>query len=427
MDDNNNRAEAKPRNTSLQRTMTLLDIPLAHLPLRPSTLQTFQKRGFVSLKEVNDAKKGGMASLAAELQLSIAITAGLVREVQSCLENNTDNASGKDHISNVASNRIGVSAAELLANHNENSCSSIITFCRAVDQMLGGGIGLGEITEVSGLPGSGKTQWGMQLAVDARLPVDFGGVAGETIYIDSEGSFAPERCFTMASSLVRHIQHGLRRRKFQTSVGLPAWFTPEGILDGIHVFRVHDEASQQAVIHSLPHFIQQHHKAISDDERRSPIKLIVIDSIAFHYRASGPETDYVQRTQSLMRQASLLASLAFQYKLAVVAINQMTTKFLTNTTNVVSQTCTSTNNNSYMNDLTRSVPALGESWAHAVSTRLLLYGNGSETRQCQILKSPRLPNATADYYIVDWGVRGLEHVEKYPEHQYDSKRAKIVE
>ena len=34
----------------------------------------------------------------------------------------------------------------------------IITFCKAIDEMLGGGIQAGGITEVCGVPGVGKTQ-----------------------------------------------------------------------------------------------------------------------------------------------------------------------------------------------------------------------------------------------------------------------------
>lgn len=34
----------------------------------------------------------------------------------------------------------------------------MITFCKAIDAMLGGGVHKGQLTEVAGLPGTGKTQ-----------------------------------------------------------------------------------------------------------------------------------------------------------------------------------------------------------------------------------------------------------------------------
>ena len=46
----------------------------------------------------------------------------------------------------------------------------IITFCRAIDIMLGGGVPIGQITELVGLPGIGKTQMCIQLALNVQLP-----------------------------------------------------------------------------------------------------------------------------------------------------------------------------------------------------------------------------------------------------------------
>ena len=45
--------------------------------------------------------------------------------------------------------------------------------------MLDGGIWRGELTEVVGTPGVGKTQLGMQLAIDVQIPVVLGGTGGE--------------------------------------------------------------------------------------------------------------------------------------------------------------------------------------------------------------------------------------------------------
>lgn len=48
------------------------------------------------------------------------------------------------------------SALELL--DTEQRETHIVTFCARVDDMLGGGISLGKITEICGAPGIGKTQ-----------------------------------------------------------------------------------------------------------------------------------------------------------------------------------------------------------------------------------------------------------------------------
>lgn len=61
----------------------------------------------------------------------------------------------------------------------------LITFSRAIDSMLGGGVPVGQITEFVGLPGVGKTQLCIQLAVDVQIPVLFKGLGGEAVYIDT--------------------------------------------------------------------------------------------------------------------------------------------------------------------------------------------------------------------------------------------------
>ena len=52
----------------------------------------------------------------------------------------------------------GTTAFELL--HQQTEMGPIVTFCSAIDSMLGGGIPRGKITEFCGVPGVGKTQLG---------------------------------------------------------------------------------------------------------------------------------------------------------------------------------------------------------------------------------------------------------------------------
>jgi DNA repair protein RadA len=65
------------------------------------------------------------------------------------------------------------------------------TGCRSLDNLLDGGIEAGVITQVYGPPGSGKTQLCHTLC--AMLPLN-----NNAIYIDTEGSFRPERIQAIA-------------------------------------------------------------------------------------------------------------------------------------------------------------------------------------------------------------------------------------
>lgn len=44
----------------------------------------------------------------------------------------------------------------------------------------------------------------MQLAVDVQIPECFGGVAGEAVFIDTEGSFIVDRVVDIAAACVQH-------------------------------------------------------------------------------------------------------------------------------------------------------------------------------------------------------------------------------
>ncbi|KAF6766623.1 Rad51-domain-containing protein, partial [Ephemerocybe angulata] len=75
---------------------------------------------------------------------------------------------------------------------------SISTGSKIVDGMLGGGIMSQSITEVYGEYRTGKTQLGHTMSVVAQLPAEFGGASGKVAYIDTEGTFRPDRIRSIA-------------------------------------------------------------------------------------------------------------------------------------------------------------------------------------------------------------------------------------
>jgi len=293
---------------------------ITNLPLRPTTTAMLLRRGFHVTSEIQLSKQsGGIANFAAELGCSLSVAASIFREVEqakSLLENGTTRIENPslnklDNITNQVvnpsqsekkthgsqniyefNNTSGISAADLLRLQRKKSTRPIVTFCQSIDTLLGGGFATSEVTEVVGVPGVGKTQLAIQLCVDASIPKPHGGVEGESVYIDSEGSFAPERCYDMAQSLVEHIRSSAKRRIARYQQGrnnhndgnqsmtqeIPESYTSESILSGIHVFRVYDEAAQMATIKSLYQFLSKRKNV------GKPVKIVIIDSIAFHYR-----------------------------------------------------------------------------------------------------------------------------------------------
>ena len=417
----------------------MINLPLSALThvLRPSTYATLTRRGFGTTAELLLSSSEGSGSsshstLAAELDVSLETAAGMLQEVLQaihCSHQQYDDQNDETDDSTFSSTRQQkavlssssitpnlVTASHILKaqtysyNHkhsNKNnphsqrshhSRSNIVTFCRSIDTLLQGGIPLGQVTEVSGLPGSGKTQLALQVAIDCSLPYQLGGVQGQCLYIDCEGSFVPERCLALANACHQHVLQSVQRKQAQSQQsqqvgGVPDWFTPQSMLEGIHVVRVHDATAQNAVLWSLEE------SYLSNS--RNNIKCIIIDSMAFHYRCAGASTTsnqsnndyYLARTQQLVALASHLNRIAAEYHVAILVVNQMTTKLDGNNNTII-------------------VPALGESWAHSMANRLLLSSSSSNTndneeRSCRLTKSAHRPAGVARFRICQAGIRDV--------------------
>ena len=67
-----------------------------------------------------------------------------------------------------------------------------------MDKLLQGGIETGSITELFGEFRTGKTQLCHTIAVTCQLPIDVGGGEGKCLYVDTEGTFRPERLLAVA-------------------------------------------------------------------------------------------------------------------------------------------------------------------------------------------------------------------------------------
>ncbi|GES92629.1 meiotic recombination protein DMC1/LIM15 homolog isoform X2 [Rhizophagus clarus] len=75
----------------------------------------------------------------------------------------------------------------------------ISTGSKTLDSLLGGGIPTMSITEAFGEFRTGKTQIAHTLCVVAQLPPSMGGTNGKAAFIDTEGTFRPERIKAIAA------------------------------------------------------------------------------------------------------------------------------------------------------------------------------------------------------------------------------------
>ncbi|XP_055639139.1 DNA repair protein RAD51 homolog 1 [Toxorhynchites rutilus septentrionalis] len=228
----------------------------------------------------------------------------------------------------------------------------LTTGSKELDKLLGGGIETGSITELFGEFRTGKTQICHTLAVTCQLPISQNGGEGKCLYIDTEGTFRPERL-----------------------LGVAERFNLAGadVLDNVAYARAYNSDHQMQLLLQAAAMMAE-----------SRYALLIVDSATALFR-----TDYSGRGELNARQVNLgkylrmLLRLADEFGVAVVITNQ-----------VVAQVDASA-----MFNPDPKKPIGGHIMAHASTTRLYLRKGRGETRICKIYDSPCLPESEAMYAI----------------------------
>ncbi|XP_050726591.1 DNA repair protein RAD51 homolog 1-like isoform X2 [Eriocheir sinensis] len=168
----------------------------------------------------------------------------------------------------------------------------LTTGSKELDKLLGGGIETGSITEIFGEFRTGKTQLCHTLAVTCQLPLEMGGGEGKCLYIDTEGTFRPERLVATA-----------QRYQLQEA----------DVLDNVAYARAYNSDHQSTLLIQAAAMMAE-----------SRYALCIVDSAMALYR-----TDYAGRGELSARQMHLarflrmLLRLADEFGVAVVITNQV--------------------------------------------------------------------------------------------------------
>jgi DNA repair protein RAD57 len=188
--------------------------------------------------------------------------------------------------------------------NDQGRTGAITTGDAKIDELLGGGVRTGCLTEVTGESATGKSHFLTQLTVTVQLPVNLGGLNKSAIYISTESSLETNRLLAICNS-------------FNTMY-------PDAKCSGdrIHYYKCQNQEELEHVLkYQLPIAIKTFDTG-----------LIVIDSITAHYRAemNSNKEDIVQRDHSLIRLSSSLRQLAQQslgMNIGIVVANQVSDRF----------------------------------------------------------------------------------------------------
>jgi DNA repair protein RadA len=234
----------------------------------------------------------------------------------------------------------------------------ITTGSKNIDKLLGGGIETQSMTEFIGEFGAGKSQISMQLCITSQQPTEQGGLGGKVLFVDTEGTFSPERIHNIA-----------------TAKGLDA----NKVLENIIYARCYNSDHQMLIVDKAFKIVEE-----------EGVKLVRVDSLISHFRGEyvGRES-LAERQQKLNRHIHKLLRLAEVYNLAVVVTNQI-----------------QSNPQAFFGDPNR--PAGGNILAHASTHRLYIRKGKANTRVIRIIDSPYLPEEATRFMITGSGVEDVE-------------------
>jgi len=235
---------------------------------------------------------------------------------------------------------------------------TISTGSKVVDAMLGGGLMSQSITEVYGEYRTGKTQLAHTMSVVAQLPPDFGGAAGKIAYIDTEGTFRPDRIRSIAD------RFGVNGDMALENILYARAFNSE------HQMELINECSQR----------------FAEDK---DYRLLIVDSIMALFRVDfSGRGELSERQQKLAQMLSKLSKISEEFNVSILITNQVQSDPGATMTFVAGGALK---------------PIGGHILSHASATRIFLRKGRAEERVAKLVDSPDKPESEASYKLDEGG------------------------
>ncbi|GCE99957.1 meiotic recombination protein dmc1 [Zygosaccharomyces mellis] len=235
---------------------------------------------------------------------------------------------------------------------------SISTGSKQLDSILGGGIMTMSITEVFGEFRCGKTQMSHTLCITAQLSKELGGGEGKVAYIDTEGTFRPERIKQIAE-------------RYELD--------PEVCLENISYARALNSEHQMELVEQL-----------GGELSTGQYRLVVVDSIMANFRVDySGRGELNERQQKLNQHLFRLNRLSEEFNVAVFMTNQVQSD---------------PGASALFASADGRKPVGGHVLAHASATRILLRKGRGDERVAKLQDSPDMPEKECVYVISEKGI-----------------------
>ena len=334
-DESTDKASTTNNSQKSKKATTITDLP----GIGPSTAAKLVESGFSTLESIATVSIGELSSIAS---LGEKTVQKIIEAAREALD-------------------IDFETAKVVLARRKN-LAKITTGSQRLDELFGGGIETGAVTELYGEFRTGKTQIAHQLCVTAQLDRSKGGlkdgdICPKVVYVDTEGTFRPERIIAMAE-------------RWKDDIDL------DTVLENILHGRAHNSDHQMVLVE----------KMMKEYIPTENVRLLIVDSLVSHFRAEyvGRGT-LATRQQKLNQHIHTILRAAEMANLAVIVTNQVQSK-----------------PDQFFGDPT--VPVGGHIVAHAAQTRVYLRKSKGERRIARIVDSPLLPESEAIFGVTAEGI-----------------------
>ncbi|KAJ7651738.1 Rad51-domain-containing protein [Mycena polygramma] len=271
----------------------------------------------------------------------------------------------------------------------------ISTGSKSVDSILGGGVMSQSISEVYGEFRTGKTQLAHTMSVVAQLPPDLGGASGKVAYIDTEGTFRPDRIKSIADRFgvdgTMALENILYARAFNSEHQVPSSLRPCYPTD---------------LIPRQMELINECSLRFAEDK---DFKLLIVDSIMALFRTDySGRGELSERQQKLAQMLSKLTKLSEEYNIAILLTNQVQSDPGATMTFVAGGALKPIGGHILSHaSATRMFLRKGQSASHSfISLTAALtssYTGRAEERVAKLVDSPDRPESEASYKLDEGG------------------------
>ncbi|CEL93147.1 unnamed protein product [Vitrella brassicaformis CCMP3155] len=251
-----------------------------------------------------------------------------------------------------------MSGSDLMTKRNR--ILKMTTGSNNLDKLLGGGIESMCITELFGENRTGKTQVCHTLCVTAQLPQNMKGGNGKVCYVDTEGTFRPEKIIKIAERF-----------------GLEG----DAVLDNILYARAYTHEQQMELL-----------KAAAQKMVEEPFALLVVDSIMALFRVDfSGRGELSERQQLLGKMLSRIIKLCDAFNIACVMTNHVMS-----------------DPGGGLTFAPQFKPIGGHVLGHASTVRLSLRKGKGDQRIVKVYDAPNLPESEGIFAVSDAGIVDAE-------------------